>query len=102
MCMRSSQKASGGILGCVGLFLSAAAARGYREVTKPKDPTVIAKEDDNITAYSDLMFSCEDDVSFEIVEDAISRDFPEGDARKAWEKLCNKYEPKTGAAKVQL
>ena len=64
-------------------FLSAASARGYQEVIKPRDPTTTADEDKNVRAYSDLMFSCEDEISFAIVEDSISRDFPEGDARKA-------------------
>ena len=80
-------------------FLASAAARGYREVIKPRKPDELAEEDKNVRAYSDLMNSCDDEVSFAIVEEAISSDFPEGDARKAWKNLCAKYEPKTGAEK---
>ena len=83
-------------------FLSTATSRGYREVLKPTNEKVKADEDKNINAYSDLMLACQDDVTFGIIEESVSTDFPDGDARLAWKNLFNKFEPNTGAMKVQL
>jgi len=83
-------------------FLAASTVRGYREVIKPLDPTVIADPQKNTQAYSDLMMSCEDEVSFGVIDESVSTDFPDGDARLAWKNLYKKYEPTTGAMKVEL
>ena len=83
-------------------FLATSTVKGYREALKPTDPSKKAVADQNVRAYSDLLLSCEDNVIFGIIEESISQQFPEGNARVAWEALCNKFEPKTGAAKVQL
>ena len=83
-------------------FLATSTVKGYREALKPTKPQVDAVEDKNVRAYSNLLLSCEDDVIFGIIEESISNKFPEGDARVAWKALCDKLEPQTGAAKVQL
>ena len=44
----------------------------------------------------------QDDVTFRIIEESVSTDFPDGDARLAWKNLFDKFEPATGAMKVQL
>jgi len=82
-------------------FLATARAKGYREVLVPADPADDADEDLNIQAYNDLILSCQEEISFGIIDESISDAFPDGDARVAWKNLCDKYEPSTGAAKVQ-
>ena len=83
-------------------FLATATAKGYREVIKPTDATIMADEELNIMVYNDLILSCQEDVSFGIIDESVSEDFPDGDARLAWKNLQQRYEPNTGAAKVQL
>ena len=83
-------------------FLATATAKGYREVIKPTDATIMADEELNIMVYNDLILSCQEDVSFGIIDESVSEVFPDGDARLAWKNLQQRYEPNTGAAKVQL
>ena len=61
-------------------FLATKTARGHREVLKPKDPKVRQDSNDNNKVYAHLMMACEDDVTFGIIEEAMSGEFPEGDA----------------------
>ena len=61
-------------------FLSTTTSRGYWEVLKPTNEKVLAYEDKNINAYSDLMLACQDDVNFGIIEESVSTDFPDGDS----------------------
>ena len=82
-------------------FMATATAKGYREVLKPTDENQDAEEVLNIQAYNDLILSCQEDISFGIIDESVSTTFPDGDARLAWKNLCDKYEPSTGAAKVQ-
>lgn len=83
-------------------FLAMETARGLREVLKPTDAAKDQGSGDNEKVYSDLMLACQEDVVFGIVDEASSDKFPDGDARVAWKKLNAKFEPKTGANKVQL
>lgn len=83
-------------------FLATATAKGHRDVIKPTDPTKDADSDANVQVYNDLILSCQDDITFGIVDEAISTKFPDGDARLAWKNLTEKFEPSTGASKVQL
>ena len=83
-------------------FLSTATSRGYREVLKPTNEKVLADEDKNINVYSDLMLACQDNETFSIIEESVSTDFPDGDARLAWKNIFNKFEPNTKAMKIQL
>ena len=83
-------------------FLATATAKGYREVLKPSDPSKLADKDLNILVYNDLILSCQEDIAFGIVDESVSAEFPDGDARLAWKNLLARYEPNTGAVKVQL
>ena len=56
----------------------------------------------NKLAYCDLLHACEDDVSLGCVDSATSTKLPHGDARLAWKQLKDRYEPETGASKVEL
>ena len=83
-------------------FLAMQTAKGLREVLKPKNPSIAQSEEDNVKVYSNLMLACQDDVIFGIVEEAGSKNFPDGDARMAWKMLSEKFEPSSGALKDQL
>ena len=83
-------------------FIATAMARGYKEVLEPRDPTIAAQETDNDKAYNDLMLSINDEVTFGIVDEALSEAHPTGDARLAWSELKRKFEPKTGFSEVKL
>ena len=83
-------------------FLATATAKGYREVLKPSDPAIKADSELNVQVYNDLILSCQEDVTFGIIDESVSTDFPDGDARLAWKNLKDRFEPNTGAAKVQL
>jgi hypothetical protein len=83
-------------------FLATITAKGFKKVLKPDDPTVDADADHNTQVYGDLILSCQEDIVFGIVDGAVSTGFEDGDARLAWTRLCEKFEPKTGATKVQL
>ena len=41
----------------------------------------------NLQAYNDLLLSCQDDITFGIVDEATSERLKEGDARVAWKNL---------------
>ena len=83
-------------------FLATATAKGYREVLKPSDPAKKADPELNVQVYNDLILSCQEDVTFGIIDESVSTDFPNGDARLAWKNLKDRFEPNTGTAKVQL
>ena len=68
-------------------FLATATVKGYREVLKPSDPTKKANPELNVQVYNDLILSCQEDITFGIVDESISTDYPDGDARLAWNKL---------------
>ena len=82
--------------------MSTATSRVYQDVLKPINEKLLADPDKNINAYSDFMLAFQDDVTFRIIEESVSTGFPDGDARLAWKNLFNKFEPNTGAMKVQL
>ena len=56
----------------------------------------------NEKAYNDLLLSCEEEVCFGAVDEAITEDLPDGDAKLAWDNLKARYESTTGASKIQL
>ena len=64
-------------------FLAIQTAKGNREVIMPVDPKTKQDGDKNTRVYSDLMLSCQDNVTFGIVEESTSKDFPQGDTRLA-------------------
>ncbi|MFM8622588.1 MAG: hypothetical protein ACKOB3_04330, partial [Holophagaceae bacterium] len=84
-------------------FLANQTAKGNREVILPTNPgaPAAADPDKNTVVYNDLILSCQEDIIFGIVDESVSATFPDGDARVAWKSLREKFEPTTGAAKVQ-
>ena len=56
----------------------------------------------NSMAYNDLMLAMTEDVSFGLVNEAVSSTYPEGDARSAWGRLMQRYESQTNASRVKL
>ncbi len=83
-------------------FLATITTKGYCKLIMPTDAKEEADKDDDIMVHNELILSCQEDVSFGIVDGSVSEDFPDGDARLAWNNLQTRYEPNTGAAKVQL
>ena len=82
-------------------FIATTGIKGYRRaLVVDKDEEFPTYE--MILQYNDLLLSCQDDITFGIVDEATSERFKEGDARVAWKNLKMKFEPNTGAAKVQL
>lgn len=56
----------------------------------------------NSLAYVELLSAVFDDISFNIVDEARSKDHPDGDCALAWEGLMRTFEPTTSASKVAL
>jgi hypothetical protein len=56
----------------------------------------------NSLGYFELLSAVFDDISFNIVVEARSKDFPDGDCALAWEGLMRTFEPTTSASKVAL
>ena len=56
----------------------------------------------NERAYNDLLLSCEEEVSFGAVDEALTTNLPDGDAHQAWSNLKARYESSTPATKIQL
>ena len=56
----------------------------------------------NDNAYTDLLLSSDDVVFFGLIDESKTDSLPDGDAHLAWTKLCDRYEPKTNATKVEL
>ena len=83
-------------------FLAMETARGLREVIKPDEPEELQELKDNDRVYSDLMLACQEDVVFGIVDDSVTEAYPDGDAREAWKRLNDRFEPKGESSKVQL
>ena len=83
-------------------FVATAGIKGYRRALVADKDEELPTEEMNLQAYNDLLLSCQDDITFGIVDEATSERFKEGDARVAWKNLKVKFEPNTGAAKVQL
>ena len=99
-------------------FLSIASTKKYKDIligskVAPKFDEVIDETSEegkrmlqakelNEKAYNDLVLACTGEIGFSIVDEAISDDYPEGDARRAWVNLEKKFQPSSSANKVQL
>ena len=53
-------------------FMATATMKGYRDVLSPIDPDEDATIEDNVQAYNDLILSCQEDISFGIIDESIS------------------------------
>eukprot|EP00733_Pompholyxophrys_punicea_P000164 Pompholyxophrys_punicea_v1_NODE_28_length_5163_cov_5.731206.p1 type:complete len:571 gc:universal NODE_28_length_5163_cov_5.731206:57-1769(+) len=95
-----------------GKFMSQATLKGYKEVlfeTKPDGSKLSVPRFDeeldesdadgkakakvrkmNVKAYCMLKLSCSG-VAYNLVEEAVTDDLPDGDAAFAWKKLCDRY-----------
>ena len=49
-------------------FLATATVKGYKDVLIPVDDDEDAELEDNIVAYNDLILSCQEDISFGIID----------------------------------
>ncbi|KAG7337993.1 gag-polypeptide of LTR copia-type [Nitzschia inconspicua] len=56
----------------------------------------------NRKAYRKLALSCDDAVSHQLIKKSISVDFPQGSAKKTWEVLADRWEPKKEVNKQTL
>ena len=85
-------------------FMATAAVKGYRIalIGPAAGEEALLTTEINLKAYNDLLLSCQDDITFGMIDEAVSQVFAEGDAQMAWKNLKNRFEPNTGAAKVQL
>ena len=87
-------------------FLAVADRREYRMMLeKDQDALTLNDEDKkkkNTLAYNDLVLAMTDNVSFGLVDEAKSANYPGGDARLAWGKLTQRYESQTSASRVKL
>lgn len=77
-------------------FMALAKMRGLSEAYKPAGEKSKATEKEKEKAYNLLMLASEDEIVFGIIDEAG------GDPAVAWKNLEEKFEPKTGASKVQL
>ena len=73
-------------------FLAFSASKGY------KDELIKESTDANKCqqAYNDLLLSCQDDITFGIVDEA------DGNPKAAWDGLKQKFEPNNRASLVKL
>ena len=101
-------------------FLARATIRGYDEilmgtllatgessVDEDGNSKNLSKEEKhanglNKKAYNELILSCNDKFLFGIVKSAKKQVHPKGDAREAWNKLKQRYEPNTGTELLAL
>ena len=87
-------------------FLAVAEKRGYKKVlTGALLLTSTSSTEDKqlgINAYNNLLLAMTETISFGLVDESKSTICPDGDARKAWDKLMKRFESKTSASKVKL
>ena len=94
-------------------FLAMAQRKKYKDILTgktniPKEDATLTNEDEkkareaNEKAYSDLILSCTDEVSFGLVEGAITKDNPSGDSALAWKEFNEEYDPDVGTALADL
>ena len=99
-------------------FMARASIRGYEEILMGSvlatgeqdengDPKELSKAEKlanslNKKAYNELILSCCDKISFGIVKGAKNQVHPKGDAREAWTRLKQRYEPNTGTELLSL
>ena len=56
----------------------------------------------NNRAYCDLVLACLGYIWFDLVDEAVTANIPEGDANLAWKKLKKRFDPQNAADKVRL
>ena len=94
-------------------FLAMAKRKKYKGVLTgtiaiPNETAALTAEpekkarDANERAYSDLILSCNDEISFGIVDNATTTENPSRNANLAWRELVDHYDPDTGTIVVEL
>ena len=95
------------------LFLVRARVLGYHGILEgtTKNPTddidldtkeLKSARKSNEKAYMDLMICCLTTIPFSCVDAAKTPEISEGDAKKSWDNLKSRFEPKTGVSKIFL
>ena len=61
----------------------------------------------NVQAYRDIMLSVKHDskhgkVAFGLIKNCKSKEYPEGNAKRAWDRLQSKYAPETAPSLLKL
>jgi hypothetical protein len=83
-------------------FLAKASLRGYKRIILNQEP-YLAEDDmkswqklkiQNDLGYVELLLSCQDNVCFNIIDNAKSVKFPEGNLYLSWHMLEQRFDPK--------
>ncbi len=86
-------------------FLARAEILGYKSYFEGKEEVhehnLMSYVETNKYAYGDIILNC-DGIAFSIVEMSKTENFPDGDAKKAWLLLKERFEAETYVTKVQL
>ena len=56
----------------------------------------------NNNTYCDLVLACHADIGYDLVDEAVTTNLPEGDANLAWNKLKERFDPQDTADKFRL
>lgn len=56
----------------------------------------------NRKGYNALILACDDDVRFDLIDQAKTTRHPKGDACEAWINLKTKFEPEDGLSMIEL
>jgi hypothetical protein len=91
-------------------FLSKARLRGYKDLItgthpQPNPSNPMAKKEYQVLnklGYVELMLSCQEEVCFNLIDEAKSETYPNGDVFLAWKSLQEGFEPKTSSSLVLL
>ena len=77
------------------------APKASEDEDKLSESDVEAREQNEL-AYTELLLSCKEVVCFGLIDESKTEDLPDGDARLAWSKLMDKFEPKTNSSRANL
>ena len=94
-------------------YMARARAKGWQSIMKgstvvPATGTAnmtdvqLKVQEKNEEGYADLILSMEDEVCFNVVNEARTNDLPDGSLKKAWDNLHAKYAPSTKGELVEL
>ena len=99
-------------------FLAIAGKREYKDVltgkmkvpaktdvldpTKDADKKKLKARKANDSAYHDLVLANQTAVAFNLIDNAVSTDLPDGDAAKAWKALNKKFDSTSSSTLVSL
>ena len=70
--------------------------------TKEADKKKLKARKANDSAYHDLVLANQTAVAFNLIDNAVSTDLPDGDAAKAWKALNKKFDSTSSSTLVAL